>query len=468
MTSKGGFSLATQIIATACFAVALVSIATVFVWVRQLRDVLEGETRDEAVAISATLASVEYATLAERNYAQLQLDFEAMAERTPDLAYVVVTEDKRGGAVVASMPRELSGSNAPDVVPPSVTRGAVDGARGQRITTTSLLRGGVTGTAGDPVVDVVDDVRARDGTLIGTLRVGVRFEHGNATLARAARAALTIGGVVLVIGMLFAALLARRMAAPVASLRDRMTRVGEGKLEEHAEASGPTEVRALAAAYNEMIGGLRQKRALERYVPLGARRAIAELGDAAGIIAARRERVVVLFADLRGFSTLSEKTAPAAMLAMLSDFADAMAEVVTESGGDVNELLGDAVLAVFVPNDAMPAAEAAVRCAVRMQERLGDIGGGDLRMGVGLHVGEIVMGTVGTGERLKFALVGDTVNVAARIQERSKEPLATGVLASDELKTEAGPKADWLDRGEMAVRGRTAGIHLWELRKIGD
>lgn len=78
-------------------------------------------------------------------------------------------------------------------------------------------------------------------------------------------------------------------------------------------------------------------------------------------------------------------------------------------------------------------------------------------------MGDVVLGTVGTGERLKFAVVGDTVNVAARIQERAKGAEATAILASSEVKDGAGEGASWLDRGPMPVRGREGAVHLWEL-----
>ena len=102
-----------------------------------------------------------------------------------------------------------------------------------------------------------------------------------------------------------------------------MARVAEGELEEHAAPGGPLEVRELTAAYNGMIAGLRQKRALERYVPLGARKEVAVRMSAAGIVAPRRERVVILFADLRGFSTLSEKSASAPSPLAISAWASA-------------------------------------------------------------------------------------------------------------------------------------------------
>jgi adenylate cyclase len=134
---------------------------------------------------------------------------------------------------------------------------------------------------------------------------------------------------------------------------------------------------------------------------------------------------------------------------------------VTAHGGDVNELLGDAVLAVFTTETA---AADAVRCAAEMQERLRRVEGGELRMGVGLHLGDVVLGTVGAGDRMKYAVVGDTVNVAARIQERARQAEATAVIASEDVVREAGERR-WRDLGEMNVRGRQASLRIYELEK---
>lgn len=448
--------LSTQLGLSAAALIALVTAATGSVWRDKLEEVVESDARDEAAVLAVALASSHYADVAQQNDAQIQLDFEAVASRVPeDVAYLIAVDAHRGERVIAAVPKDLVGAAVPDVVPLSVTREA------RPLAKTFLLREANAGSRpGDPVIDAREDVRLRDGTRVGSVRVGVRYERSAELLRRTVGAAVRVGLVVLALALALAVFLARRVSAPVASLGRRMAKVAGGALDAHGPIAGPREVRDLAAAYDAMVADLRRNRALERYVPLGARRAIDGRPSDQGIVAPRRERVVVLFADLRGFSTLSEKRAPAEVLAMLTEYSDAMTEVIVAHGGDVNELLGDAVLAVFT-GDAC--ADDAVRAAREMQARLADIADGTLRMGVGLHMGEVVLGTVGSGDRLKFAVVGDTVNVAARIQERSKGADQTAVFASAEVKGAAGDEARWIDRGEMSVRGREGCVHLFEL-----
>lgn len=453
--------LGTQLVGAAAFLIAAVAVALVGAWVHHSSDLIDQDAQQEAVALAVTLADSHYADMAQKNHAQVQLDFTALAEQAPDVAYLIAT-DTSDGRIIAAVPADLVGSMVPDVVPLSVTKTAPPrtGNRPTPVRTFLLREAALGSTAGEPVVDVVDDVLMHDNTRIGTLRVGVRFSRQHESLRSATTRAVVVGVLALLAGVLAAMFLSRRIARPVESLGARMAKVGEGHLEDPAEPEGPAEIRALAEAYNSMITGLKQKRALERYVPLGARRVIDERGSEQGIVAPRRETAVILFSDLRGFSTLSEKSTPSEVLAMLNDFADGMAQVVVSCGGDVNELLGDAVLAVFTGEQACANA---VRCGIAMQEKLKSIAKGELRMGVGLHRGDVVLGTVGTMDRLKFAVVGDAVNVAARIQEKARGAEGSAVLASEEVKSRAGDEYAWADKGEMPVRGRAGSVQLWEL-----
>lgn len=453
--------LTTQIALAFAAVLVLVASISVTLWARQLEVVVTDDARDEAAALAATLASAHASNVSQRNVAVVQLDFEMLAARVPDdIAYVAATDARLGGEIVAAVPPDLIGRRAPDVVPLAITL-AAERAPQSSVTETFLLRSGAgTSSPGDPVLVASEVIRQRDGTVLGTLYVGVRSTRREVLVRGAVTQALIVAAVLLVTAFAVAAFVSRRVVAPIAALRARMAGVAEGALEEHVVPANPVEVRELAVAYNGMVDGLKKKRALERYVPVGARKEIEARVSAVGVIEPRRERVVVLFADLRGFSTMSEKATPEEVLAILNDYSDTMSEIVTAENGDVIELLGDAVLAVFTGENA---AASSVACSSRMQQSLGAIAGGALRMGVGLHLGEVVLGTVGRGERLKFAVVGDSVNVAARIQEKSKGSKGSAILVSDEVKVAAGSAHEWVDHGPMEVRGRAGGVHLWEL-----
>lgn len=154
----------------------------------------------------------------------------------------------------------------------------------------------------------------------------------------------------------------------------------------------------------------------------------------------RRQPAAVLFADIRGFTTRCETMAPEEAMAFLRDFHARMEAVIFEHGGTLDKILGDGLLAVFgVPDLGKGDAGDALACAYGMTravetwnaEREGR-GEADVQMGIGLHYGHVMLGDVGSERLMNFTVVGDTVNVASRLQSLSKE-LGTKLVASEAL-----------------------------------
>src|SRR5205085_11464253 len=107
------------------------------------------------------------------------------------------------------------------------------------------------------------------------------------------------------------------------------------------------EVAMLGDSFNRMLIGLRQKRVLEKYVPMGARKDID--GESSGHIhlGGSRRRAAILFSDLRGFTSMSERLPPQEVVALLNEYLESMTTCIANNGGDINEYIGDAILAVF-------------------------------------------------------------------------------------------------------------------------
>jgi class 3 adenylate cyclase len=177
-------------------------------------------------------------------------------------------------------------------------------------------------------------------------------------------------------------------------------------------------------------------------------------GLESGAIAERREaEVSVLFADIRGYSTIAERLSAMEIADILARQLGAMGEVVADHGGSLDELLGDAVMAVFgAPESMADHAERALRCAIAMQGRQRELNAEgwtsdlpEIGIGVGVNTGTVIAGTVGGGGRLKYTVVGDAVNVAARLQSeaRAGEILAAAstIAAADGIRCESvGPR----------------------------
>jgi adenylate cyclase len=193
--------------------------------------------------------------------------------------------------------------------------------------------------------------------------------------------------------------------------------------------------------------------------------------------AVRSQDAAVLFADMVGFTRLSEHLSPEQTMALLREFHGRMAEAVFAHGGTLDKYIGDEVMATFgTPAPSPRDAANALACAVAMQEAVARwnnarraSGGPEIRIGVGVHHGPVVLGDIGGEQRFEFAVIGDTVNVASRLERLTRE-LDLGIVASDALvgkiRREVGGAAE-AELGRFApypghaLRGRAERVDVW-------
>lgn len=217
---------------------------------------------------------------------------------------------------------------------------------------------------------------------------------------------------------------------------------------------------------------------LARFVPplLASHLAV----DPAAFEVPRQARVAVLFADIVGFTRLCEELPPAEAMALLGGFYRRMARTIAAHGAEIDDYIGDGVMAVWggvrsAPTDALRA----LRCAIAMLEEIERWNGeGDPRrtppvhIGIGLHVGEAMIGNSGDARRAKLVVLGDAVNVASRLERSTREHDAS-LIASDDFVRAAcrgEPANVGLDRCRkspvsLAVRGRRQPVPAWILRR---
>jgi adenylate cyclase len=187
-------------------------------------------------------------------------------------------------------------------------------------------------------------------------------------------------------------------------------------------------------------------------------------------LAGERRQVSILFSDLRGFTTLSERMAPEQMAARLTEYFDAMTAAIFARRGMVNDFIGDAILAVFgAPLDDPEHARHAIESALAMGEILAALNRRwqveelpPLRMGLGIHTGEVFAGNVGQAGKVKYSVVGDTVNVASRVEGLNKD-LGTTMLVTEAAYRAAGLDLEVNDRGPISVKGREEPVRVFEV-----
>jgi adenylate cyclase len=198
----------------------------------------------------------------------------------------------------------------------------------------------------------------------------------------------------------------------------------------------------------------------------------------------RRQNVAVLFADIVGFTSISEVMPPELVVMLLRQFHERMTTQIFDCGGTVEKYVGDAILATFgVPLATELDAAQALKCADGMltaldnwNRELAATGEAPLGIGIGLNYGPAVVGDVGSERSMSFTVIGDTVNTASRLQELTRT-LDTALLASDAVIKAAGSQLgndllkvlDRLEDGGMQVlRGRNVAVRVWrDPRRLG-
>ena len=193
--------------------------------------------------------------------------------------------------------------------------------------------------------------------------------------------------------------------------------------------------------------------------------------------------MTILFADIRGYSTLAEALAPTEVIGLLNDYFKGVTRVILENKGMINEFEGDAVLAVFgAPLELENHAELAVNSALGMLDAVRDLnavweddgtaarwrgaGVDGLAIRIGIHTGEVVAGNIGSEARTKYAVIGDTVNTASRVEGLNKT-LQTSVLLTSTTRAAVLARSTvvppLVDMGSHVVKGRTEPVRVFTI-----
>jgi adenylate cyclase len=182
----------------------------------------------------------------------------------------------------------------------------------------------------------------------------------------------------------------------------------------------------------------------------------------------KRQQVTVLFADIKSFTAMSENMDPEAVVEVLNTYFTEMVDLVFKHQGTLDKYVGDALMAVFgVPVPLAHAATRAVECALAMQRRLEDMRAQKLTpirgMRIGINTGEAIVGNIGSDKRMDFTVIGDAVNVAARLQELAKE-LEADTLVSEATYQQVEGRFNFIPQEPVVLRGRKEPTPVYRLQ----
>ena len=212
------------------------------------------------------------------------------------------------------------------------------------------------------------------------------------------------------------------------------------------------------------------KRLFGRYVSKDVYEQLLAHPDRAELGGARRE-MSVLFSDIRGFTTVTEKGNPEELVAQLNEYFSRMVDIVFAHGGTVDKFVGDMVMALFGAPVADPAhGEHAVAAAVHMVSELASLnrkwaqeGRAQLDIGVGVNSGEMIAGNIGSSSIMSYTVIGDNVNLGSRLESLNKD-YKTRIIISDATRTRLTGEYDIRSLGEVVVKGKTRPVAIFEVR----
>jgi adenylate cyclase len=269
-------------------------------------------------------------------------------------------------------------------------------------------------------------------------------------------------GVATTVSLELTVLLSKSILRPIADLQRATDLVREGDLDAAVAVTTGDELGELAASFNQMVAGLRERERIQEAFGTYLDKEIAEyiLSDAFSEDGVELD-VSVVFCDVKDFTRFAAGAEATEVVRCLNDLFECVVPIISKHGGHVDKFVGDGLVAVFgAPEPSGDHAERAVRAAVEMAQAANDPGRDGLRIGVGVNSGRVVAGSIGGAGRLNFSVIGDSVNIAARVEAHTRE---TGdeVLITDETKRRIADGIEIRARGSHELKGIDEPIVLY-------
>lgn len=310
---------------------------------------------------------------------------------------------------------------------------------------------------------------------LGALYLGFSQKAIEDALAKARNQTILISAVMVLVGIGGAAGLATILSRPILRLVEGTRAIAEGNFQVALAIPSRDEIGVLTESFNQMAKSLREKEMIKRAFTRYVAREVAEevLKDPERLVLrGDRRDVTVLFCDIRGFTPMSERLPPEEVVTLLNQFYDLMIDTTFKHEGTLDKFLGDAVMAVFgAPIPHEDHALRAVRTAVAMQAGVAALshrrqasGQDPIAVGIGISAGEVVAGTVGTEERMEYTVVGDSVNLGARLESNAKPGQ---ILISQRTYQKVKGLVSGRPLGALKVKGKEETVEVYEVLELG-
>ena len=272
--------------------------------------------------------------------------------------------------------------------------------------------------------------------------------------------------------------LSRRVTRPLDTLTHTVREIGHGNLDATADLKTKDEFGQLATAVNHMAKALRDRELLKgtlaRYLSYQVAENVIRSGSIPELKGERR-RVTILFLDIRNFSHMADTLPPEQVVDVLNQFFERMIDAIFRHGGTLDKFTGDGLMAIFgAPFDDEEQEYHAACAAIEMEHALEELrrqwhaeGRDQLRMGMGIHTGVAIVGNIGSPQRMDYTAIGDTVNLAARLESATKDH-DVSILLSEQTHAGLRNRFKSAYKDTIRVKGRGEPVSVYTIEGLCD
>jgi adenylate cyclase len=276
-------------------------------------------------------------------------------------------------------------------------------------------------------------------------------------------AIVVLAGIAVAVGLLAVGLAARATADPIDSVRRALGRVQSGDFEVRVPVYDGTQVGQLQLGFNQMVSGLAERERIREtfgtYVDPEVAEVVLRGGES---LSGENVEITLMFLDVRNFTGFAEAHPPAAVLAAINELFALIVPIIHQNGGRVDKFIGDGLLAVFgAPRHRPDHADLALAAATEIAAALATRAKPELSIGIGINSGTVMAGNVGAPGRLEFSVIGDAVNVAARVEAATRQTGDTILISASTKALLRSDKVPLAARADIALKGKAGTVELY-------
>jgi adenylate cyclase len=311
--------------------------------------------------------------------------------------------------------------------------------------------------------------------VVGFGGLGVVAEVAEAKAFEAAKRvqyrSMLVAGIILSISFLAGYLFSGTITWPIKLLMEAAGKISEGDFNINLVPKGQDELAHLSTAFNEMAKGLEERdRVKETFNKFHNKEIAEKLLSGEVKLGGERKIATIFFSDVRGFTAMSESMEPEQVVEMLNEYMTRMVSIIRTHGGVVDKYVGDAIMALWgVPIAGTDDTYRAVRACLAMREDLAKLnelrisrGQNPLKIGMGLNTGQVIAGNIGSDEKMEYTVIGDSVNLASRIESMTKE-YGTDFLISKGVYEEVKDRFVTEACRSAKVKGKSTAIEIFRV-----